>query len=73
MIGHYKFDLQQGSSEVHLSGEGRSPGEPVFVPAAGADPDSDEGYVMTFVFDKASNSSTTLRSANVQRSSPQKP
>ena len=36
--GHYKFDLQTGKSELHPYGEGMSPGEPVFVPAAGAGP-----------------------------------
>jgi carotenoid cleavage dioxygenase-like enzyme len=51
MAGHYKFDLATGASELHSAGKGRNPGEPVFVSAAGADPDSDEGYVMTFVYD----------------------
>jgi carotenoid cleavage dioxygenase-like enzyme len=57
MSGHYKFDLAKGTSEFHDSGPGRSPGEPVFVPAAGADPDSDEGYVMTFCYDGPTNKS----------------
>ena len=33
------------------------PGEPVFVPASGADPDSDEGWVMTYVYDDGSGKS----------------
>jgi carotenoid cleavage dioxygenase len=57
MVGHYKFDLAKGTSELHPAGPGRNPGEPVFVPAAGADPDSDEGYVMTFVYDGPSGKS----------------
>jgi carotenoid cleavage dioxygenase-like enzyme len=57
MAGHYKFDLEKGTSELHSAGPGRNPGEPVFVPAAGADPDSDEGYVMTFVYDGPSDKS----------------
>jgi carotenoid cleavage dioxygenase len=57
MAGHYKFDLAKGTSQLHSAGPGRNPGEPVFVPAAGADPDSDEGYVMTFVYDGPSNKS----------------
>jgi carotenoid cleavage dioxygenase-like enzyme len=51
MAGHYKFDFAKGTTELHSAGPGRNPGEPVFVTAAGADPDSDEGYVMTFVYD----------------------
>ncbi|MAE94252.1 MAG: dioxygenase [Deltaproteobacteria bacterium] len=57
LVGHFKFDLEKGTSERHISGKGRNPGEPVFVPAAGSDPDGDEGYVMTFVYDGGSNKS----------------
>jgi carotenoid cleavage dioxygenase len=57
MMGHYKFDLEKGTSQLHSAGAGRNPGEPVFVPAAGADPDSDEGFVMTFVYDGPSDKS----------------
>jgi carotenoid cleavage dioxygenase len=57
MAGHYKFDLEKGTAELNSAGQGRNPGEPVFVPAAGADPDSDEGYVMTFVYDGPSDKS----------------
>lgn len=55
--GHYKFDFAKGTSELHPAGPGLIPGEPVFVAAAGADPDSDEGYVMTFSYDQSSNKS----------------
>ena len=55
--GHYKLDLKTGKSELHDFGDGRMPGEPVFVSADGADPDSDEGYVMSFVYDDGSGKS----------------
>ena len=55
--GHYKIDLQKGTSETHRFPEGCAPGEPTFVSAQGADPDSDEGYVMTYVYDDGSGKS----------------
>ena len=45
-----KLDMVKGGAEVQSYGGGH-PGESVFVPAAGADPDSDEGWVMTYVYD----------------------
>ena len=57
MAGHYKIDHAAGTVDEHSAGKGRMPGEPVFVPAAGADPDSDEGYVMTFVYDQGTDKS----------------
>ena len=54
LAGLLKLDLATGRSESHRFGVGRNPGEPVFVPAAGADPSSDEGYVMTYVHDEGS-------------------
>jgi len=53
--GHLKFDFQTGKSELHEYPG--TPGEPVFVPAAGAAPDSDEGYVMSYVYDEDSDKS----------------
>ncbi len=50
--GLLKLDLARGRSEAHEFGAGCVPGEPVFVPAAGADPNSDEGYVLSFVHDE---------------------
>lgn len=47
--GHLQFDLASGRSKLHDYGPGCNPGEPVFVPAPGADPDSDEGWVMSYV------------------------
>ena len=53
-----KYDLANGSSEAHDYGKGRRPGEGVFV----ADParqngDEDGGWVMTYVYDEASDTS----------------
>jgi carotenoid cleavage dioxygenase len=55
--GLTKLDLASGRSWLHDFGAGRNPGEPVFVPAAGADPASDDGWVMTYVHDETSNRS----------------
>lgn len=51
-----KYDLQTGSSEAHDLGPGRTGGEPVFVPAAGATAE-DDGYLLSFVYDQAENKS----------------
>jgi carotenoid cleavage dioxygenase-like enzyme len=55
--GLLKFDFESGSSVLHDFGPGRSPGEPVFVPAAGSDPNGDEGWVMTYLHDEAAGRS----------------
>ena len=55
--GHLKFDFKTGKSELHDYGKGMSPGEAAFVAAPGADPDSDEGWVMGFVYDDGSGKS----------------
>ncbi len=55
--GHLKFDLQTGKSELHAYPEGASPAEAVFVAAPGADADSDEGWVMNYVYDDGSGKS----------------
>jgi carotenoid cleavage dioxygenase len=55
--GHLKVDLASGRSELHDYGPGRSAGEAVFVPAEGADPDSDHGYLLTYVYDESTRSS----------------
>jgi carotenoid cleavage dioxygenase len=55
--GILKTDLATGKSELHDCGPGRSSGEAVFVPARGADPDSDEGYLLSYVFDAATERS----------------
>ncbi len=51
-----KYDRQTGArSQIDL-GPGCMPGEPVFVPAEGGKSE-DDGYLMTFVYDAATNSS----------------
>jgi carotenoid cleavage dioxygenase len=55
--GLAKLDLEGGRSWLHEFGPGRNPGEPVFVPAAGADPATDDGWVMTYVHDENSGRS----------------
>ena len=55
--GILKCDLATGRSELHDCGPGRTAGEAVFVPARGADPGSDDGYLLTYVHDAATNGS----------------
>jgi carotenoid cleavage dioxygenase len=55
--GLLKLDLATGRSALHAFGAGRSAGEPVFVPAAGADPATDEGYVLCYAHDEGSGRS----------------
>ena len=58
--GYYKVDHQTGKVECRDLGAGVGAGEAVFVPAPGADPDSDEGYVMSYVYDEATHASELL-------------
>ena len=51
-----KIDLESGASDAFEWGHERA-GEAVFVPAAGADSNSDEGYLLTFTYDEASHGS----------------
>ncbi|CAB4885150.1 unannotated protein [freshwater metagenome] len=55
--GIIKYDLANGSSTFHDFGATVSSGEPVFVPAAGAAAE-DEGYVMTYLYDRATAGSS---------------
>jgi carotenoid cleavage dioxygenase len=55
--GLLKLDLERGASAFHSFGEGRHPCEPAFVPAPGSDPRSDEGWLLTYVYDERSNGS----------------
>lgn len=48
----YKHDMETGGREVHEFGEGRMPGEFVFVPAA-PDAGEDEGWMIGLVIDRA--------------------
>lgn len=45
-----KYDLERGGSQRHDFGDGRAPGEAVFVPAAEA-AGEDEGWLLCFVYD----------------------
>jgi carotenoid cleavage dioxygenase len=51
-----KYDRASGARSQIDVGMGRLPGEAVFVPAAGATAE-DDGYLMTYVYDAATNSS----------------
>ena len=53
----FKYDLAQaGSKAVHQFPTGHEPGEPVFVPAAGATSE-DDGYLMTYVWQPETDTS----------------
>lgn len=54
LAGLLELDLERGRSQSHSFGAGCNPSEAVFVPAAGADPNSDEGYVLCYVHDEGS-------------------
>ena len=56
-----KYDLPAGACEVHECGPGRRPGEGVFVadPAAARD-DEDAGWLLTYVYDEATDTSDLL-------------
>lgn len=64
--GHLKFDMKTGKSELQQYGEGCSAGEPVFVAAPGSDPDSDEGWAMSYVHNEATMK-TELAIVDAQR------
>ena len=55
--GINKYNLANGSSTFHDFGATVSSGEPVFVPAAGAIAE-DEGYVITYLYDRATAGSS---------------
>jgi carotenoid cleavage dioxygenase len=48
-----QFNQKPDGTKLHSYGDGCNPGEPVFLPAAGADPDSNEGWVMSYVHNEA--------------------
>jgi carotenoid cleavage dioxygenase len=52
--GLLKYDFEKGGSVEHDFGPGQATGEGVFVPAGRGE---DEGYVISFVYDEATNSS----------------
>jgi carotenoid cleavage dioxygenase len=51
-----KYDRHTGARTEIAVGQGRHPGEAVFVPAGGATAE-DDGYLMTFVYDAATDAS----------------
>jgi len=67
LIGLLKLDLATGRTQSHRFDAGCHPGEGVFVPAAGADPASDEGYVLTYVHDENRGGQTELVVLDAQR------
>jgi carotenoid cleavage dioxygenase-like enzyme len=56
--GIMKTDFQSGATQLHEYGPGRSSGEAIYIPAEGADPNGDEGWVMSYVHDDATNKSS---------------
>jgi carotenoid cleavage dioxygenase-like enzyme len=52
--GLLKYDFEKGGSVEHDFGPGRATGEGVFVPAGRGE---DEGFVLSFVYDEATNAS----------------
>ncbi len=54
-----KYDRETGDRTEHVLGRGRLPGEPVFVPAEGSTAE-DDGYLMTFVYDAETDSSSFI-------------
>jgi carotenoid cleavage dioxygenase len=53
--GITKLDFEKGTTQTHDYGAGRNPTEPVFVPAAGSDPNGDDGWVLGYVHNEVDN------------------
>ncbi len=66
-VGVRKYDLAADTSTLHAFPSGQTCGEPVFVPAADSS-EEDDGYVLCFVYDPASDKSefVILDAANVE-------
>ena len=54
--GIYKYDLQTGEVDAYLPGVQLTPGEAVFIAAEGASAE-DEGYLVSYVYDRNSETS----------------
>lgn len=54
-----KYDMNSGESVAHQLGAGRQGGEPVFVPSANGSAE-DDGYLLSFVYDRAENKSELI-------------
>lgn len=67
----FKYDMDNDFARTsHVFPTGQRPGEPVFVPAAGAT-NEDDGYLMTFVHDETTNTShLTVLDASSMESDP---
>jgi carotenoid cleavage dioxygenase len=55
--GLRKYDVQTGESDEWLPGAEHTPGEPIYVPASDSGGGEDEGYLVTFVYDKSRDKS----------------
>jgi carotenoid cleavage dioxygenase-like enzyme len=67
--GLVKLDLETGKSQTHKFGDASASAEPVFVSAEGADPNSDEGWLMSYVHDETTNetSFTVLDASDLEK------
>jgi carotenoid cleavage dioxygenase-like enzyme len=54
--GLRKYDVQTGEVDSYLPGVGLTPGEPMFIPAAGGT-NEDDGYIATFLYDAKTDKS----------------
>ena len=52
-----KYDLETGKSWTHDLGAGRQGGEPVFAASTASGAAEDDGWIMNFVYDKATDTS----------------
>ena len=67
----YKHDLEAGTRQVHDFGEGRLPGEFVFIPRSGAKAE-DDGWLMGYVVDlKAQTTALVILNADDFEGAPQ--
>ncbi len=56
VLGYHKYDMERGTRSCHPLGGGRTGSEASFVPAANA-VDEDDGYLISFIYDSASDES----------------
>lgn len=55
--GIRKYDVETGNVEAYMPGNTYMPGEPMFVPAKESGGAEDEGYIVTFFYDKNTQTS----------------
>ena len=58
-VAFRKYDVDTGATQAHQLGANRHGGEPVFVPAENSTSE-DDGYLMSFVYDKNDNKSELI-------------